>query len=144
VKEDPISIGLAVKAIVVWSAILVLAVANGFLREQVLIPGLGTAPGTVLSGVILSGLVLAVAYVFLPWLGARSPAQLVFVGAGWLVLTLIFEFSFGLSRGKTLLELLEAYAFKGGNIWPVVLLTTAVSPWLAAKIRGWVQTHAGG
>ncbi|MFK7845635.1 MAG: hypothetical protein AB8G77_10065 [Rhodothermales bacterium] len=132
------SLGVAVKALVIWLAILVVAVVNGLLREKLFIPNLGAIPGMVLSGVLLSCLILAVAYVFLPWLGARFPAQLMLIGVGWLVLTLTFEFSFGFFRGKTLSELLEAYAFEGGNIWPVVLLVTAVSPWLAAKFRGWI------
>lgn len=127
---------VALRAVVIWLAILALAMMNGLLREKVLVPNLGVAPGMVLSGVMLSCMILAVAYLFLPWLDARSSVQLAVVGVGWLVLTLIFEFSFGLFSGKTLTEILEAYTFQGGNIWPVVLLVTAISPWLAAKLRG--------
>ena len=45
---------LAVRALAVWAAILVLAVANGGLREAVLIPRLGTVAGQAFSGVLLS------------------------------------------------------------------------------------------
>lgn len=129
---------LAAKALVIWFVILVLAVANGLLREMVLLPGLGSTVGLILSGALLCGLILGVTYAFLPWLGARSATQLMLVGSGWLVLTLIFEFSFGLLQGKSLVEILEAYAFKDGNIWPLVLLVTATSPWLAARLKGWI------
>ena len=132
------SFGVVVKSLIIWFAILVLAVVNGLLREKLFIPNLGDMPGMVLSGALLSCLILAVAYHFLPWLGVRVPDQLLLIGAGWLVLTLIFEFSFGFFRGETLTEILEAYTFEGGNIWPVVLLVTTVSPWLAARFRGWV------
>ena len=128
---------LAVRALAVWAAILVLAVANGGLREAVLIPRLGTVAGQAFSGVLLSVLVLAVAYLALPWLRARGEGQLWGVGLGWLALTLVFEFSFGLLRGRTLAELLAAYRFEGGNLWPVVLAVTALAPWLAARLRGW-------
>lgn len=74
---------------------------------------------------------------FLPWFGVQTPMQLIFIGLGWLTLTLLFEFSFGLLRGKSMIELIDAYTFKDGNIWSVVLLITAVSPWLAAKLRGY-------
>ena len=128
---------LAVRALAVWAAILALAVANGGLREAVLIPRLGTVAGQAFSGVLLSVLVLAVAYLALPWLRARGAGQLWGVGLGWLALTLVFEFSFGLLRGRTLAELLAAYRFEGGNLWPVVLAVTALAPWLAARLRGW-------
>jgi hypothetical protein len=126
---------VALRAFVLWLAVLVLAVANGALREAVLIPRLGSAPGLILSGVMLSGLVVLVAYLGLPWLRAHG-RELVVVGLGWLIATLIFEFAFGLLRGKPLDEILAAYTFKGGNIWPLVLLVVALAPWLAGKLRG--------
>jgi hypothetical protein len=52
------------------------------------------------------------------------------IGLGWLALTLIFEFSFGLWQGKSLQVLLEAYTFKDGNIWPVILVVTVLAPYL--------------
>jgi hypothetical protein len=132
-----VPIGVAIKGIVIWSVILVVAVLNGLLRENWLVPNFGVIAGLVLSGVLLSCLIFVVAYALLPWLGTRLPAQLVAIGAGWLVLTVGFEFSFGLLRGQSLAVILEAYTFKGGNIWPIVLMVTLVSPWLAAKLRGW-------
>ena len=126
---------LAVRALAVWAAILALAVANGGLREAVLIPRLGTVAGQAFSGVLLSVLVLAVAYLALPWLRARGAGQLWGVGLGWLALTLVFEFSFGLLRGRTLDEILAAYRFEGGNLWPLVLLVTACAPWLVGWLR---------
>lgn len=126
---------LAIKALVVWAGILVLAIANGLLREAVLIPALGKAPGLVASGLLLSALILGVTYLALPWLDVRRPAELWVMGIGWLVLTLAFEFSFGLMRGKPLAEILQAYTFSGGNIWPLVLLVTFVAPYTTAKLR---------
>ncbi|NAX45525.1 hypothetical protein [Photobacterium halotolerans] len=126
------------KALVIWVGILALAVANGVLRESALVPRFGTPVALVLSGLLLSALIIGVAYFSLPWLDISRPLVLCAVGAGWLVLTLAFEFSFGLWQGKSLSELLEAYTFKGGNIWPVVLATTFFAPYIAAKLRGWV------
>ena len=125
------------KALTVWAVILLLAMANGLLREAVLIPNLGATPGLLLSGLLLCGLVFLATFLFLPWLGRLAPKQLLLVGLGWLVLTLVFEFSFGLLAGTALPELLDAYTFKGGNLWPVVLAVIVVSPCLAAKLRGW-------
>ena len=130
--------GFALKSLAVWAGILLLAICNGLLREAVLIPKLGTATGLVLSGVFLSVLILVVAYFSLPCLGARRSVELVGIGLGWLTLTLVFEFTFGLWQGMSWQVMFEAYTFKGGNIWPVVLLVTALAPYLSAKLRGLV------
>lgn len=130
---------IAAKAFAVWLGILVLAIANGTLREAVLIPGLGKAPGLILSGVLLSGAILVVAYLALPWLGRVQVTRYIAVGFGWLCLTVAFEFTFGrLVQGKPWLQILEAYTFKEGNIWFLVLLVTVSAPYLTAKFRGWV------
>jgi hypothetical protein len=128
---------LTVKAIAIWLAILALAVANGVLREAVFIPWLGKSPGLVLSGILLSAVILAVTFVSLPWVGAQRLSELIGIGLGWFVLTLAFELSFGRFQGKSWPSILEAYSFKDGNIWPVVLLVTALAPYLAARLRGW-------
>lgn len=73
---------------------------------------------------------LVAAYLSLPWLGARTTAPLLSIGVGWLILTVVFEFSFGLLRGKGLAEIMAAYTFKGGKLWPLVLPVTAMAPWL--------------
>lgn len=131
--------GIPGKALVVWLGILILAVANGVLREAVLLPVLGKPEALILSGILLSVLILAVAYLALPWFGRMPAARYFAIGLGWLCLTLVFEFTFGrLAQGKPWPELLEAYAFRDGNLWPVVLLITAAAPYIAARIRGWV------
>lgn len=127
---------LTVKALAVWLAILVCAVANGTLREAILIPHLGETLGLLLSGLLLSALILAITYFALPWLGVTRLSQLIGLGLAWLALTLVFELSFGRLQGKTWPVLLEAYTFKGGNIWPVVLLITAAAPYIAGRLRG--------
>ncbi|MBU2879160.1 hypothetical protein [Aliiglaciecola lipolytica] len=129
---------VAVKAFVIWVGILVLAVANGVLRESVFVPNFGSWSALVLSGLLLSALIVGVAYFSLPWLNTRSPRVLCIIGIGWLLLTLGFEFSFGFWQGKSLNDLFAAYTFKDGNIWPVVLTVTAAAPYIAGKLRGWV------
>ena len=123
------------KALIIWFCILALAITNGLLREAVLLPALGTPVAMVLSGSLLAAVIIGVAWISLPWLHLRKPAQLWLVGFCWLALTLVFEFSFGLAQGKPWSVLLEAYTFRDGNIWPVVLLITACAPFIAAKLR---------
>ena len=127
---------LRAKALAVWLAILCTAIANGVLREQLLVPQLGKTPGLIVSGFLLSALILAVTVFALPWLRLTSTSQAVGVGLGWLVLTLAFELSFGRFQGRSWSSMLDAYTFKDGNIWPLVLLTTAAAPCVAVGIRG--------
>jgi hypothetical protein len=125
------------KALLVWIGILFLAIANGWLRERLLIPAFGSPAALVLSGALLSLLILVTAYAVVPWLGPRVSTQCLYVGLIWLGLTLVFEFTFGRSvQHKSWPELLQAYTFKGGNIWPVVLTIIVLAPFIAAKLRG--------
>ena len=93
--------GMVLKALLVWGAILILAVLNGMLQETILISKLGAVLGNILSGVFLSALILTVTYLSLPWLSADRPVEFIAIGLGWLTLTLLFEFSFGLRQGKS-------------------------------------------
>jgi hypothetical protein len=125
------------KALALWVVILMLAMLNGALRETILIPSIGSFGALIASGIILSGCIFLVALVGAPWYGKLTPLGLFLIGSSWLALTLVFEFGFGrLAEHKEWPELFEAYTFTGGNLWPLVLVATLVSPWLAAKWRG--------
>jgi len=121
-------------ALLIWVLILVLAFLNGGLRELVLVPFLGRPYALVLSGVILSASILAVAFLTLAKIRPRSNHEALGIGTFWVLLTLAFEFGFGrFVQNKPWSELLEAYAFKDGNIWPVVLLVTIFAPLVAKR-----------
>lgn len=128
------------KAAALWLAILVLAMANGTLREKLLVPSLGSFAALVLSGILLSACVFLVALLAAPWYGRLSAAQWLAVGALWLAMTLAFELGFGrFVQHKGWAEILEAYTFKGGNLWPLALGVVLISPWLAAKLRALIE-----
>ncbi len=130
-------IAVLLKALVLWLGILVLAILNGMLREKALIPAMGTFAGLIASGIVLSACIVLVAFLAAPWYGPLASPQVWLIGLFWLVLTLLFEFSFGrFVQHKDWAQLLQAYTFKGGNLWSVVLAVTLISPWLAARLRG--------
>ena len=127
------------KAAVLWLGILVLAILNATLREKLLVPALGGFTGLIANGTILSVCIFLVAFAAVPWYGKLALRQWLLVGLFWLLLTLVFEFSFGrFAQHKTWAELLDAYTFQGGNIWSIVLVTIFIAPWLAAKVRGFI------
>ena len=127
---------LILKAIGIWGVILVCAVLNGAVREAVLIPKLGNPLALGLSGLLLSACILAVSLVLVPKLGRLQTRHCLYLGLFWLCLTLVFEFSFGrLLQHRSWSELLEAYTFKNGNIWPLVLVVTLIAPLVATRLR---------
>ena len=125
------------KICLIWLAILVLAVLNGGLREAVLMKHLDLTTAQLISGGLLCAAILLMALWLVPWLGIYDARSLWLVGVVWLVLTLVFEFSFGLARGLNWSQMLAAYTFKDGNLWPLCLLITLTAPWLVGWYRGW-------
>ncbi len=123
-----------VKAMLIWLVILGMAFLNGGLRELVLVPWLGMPHALILSGFILSACILAIAVAAVPKLGAITRTEALGIGVFWLLLTLLFEFGFGrLVQHKPWRELLGAYTFAGGNVWPIVLLIVVLAPVIAMR-----------
>lgn len=124
------------RAVLWWAAILVLAIANGIVRDTLLASVLGPVAALVTSGIVLSLVIVVVAYIAVPGLGPLEGSQYWLVGVAWLALTLVFELGLGLLvQQQSPSQLLRAYTFEGGNLWPVVLVVTLVSPRLAAFLR---------
>ena len=120
---------LVARAAAIWVAILVLAVANGAVRESVLIPWLGRTMGLVSSGAVLCAVVLLVSGICMPWVRPRSARDSWFVGVLWVGLTVAFEFGFGaVVQHRTWHDMVQPYLFRDGNIWPVVLAVILVAP----------------
>ena len=129
---------MLLRSLVIWFALLVLATANGLLREGLLLKILPRKLAFTCSGLTLIAAVLLVCLLTISWLGRSALGQYLLIGMLWLALTLAFEFGFGLMRGRSLASLLDAYRFKDGNIWPVVLVVIALAPAVAAFARGLV------
>jgi hypothetical protein len=120
-------------AFAAWLLILALAVANGAFRDAFLFPRLGNPAALLTSGIVLMLCIHVVAHVLVSRCRPASPCQCFGIGVFWLLLTLAFEFGFGRAQGKSWAELLDAYSFRDGNLWPLVLLTVLAAPWLAAR-----------
>jgi hypothetical protein len=128
---------LTLKATAVWLVILVCAALNGGLREALLMPSLGKPLALVVSGTLLSIVIVALSLLLVPRLGRLGTSHCLYVGLLWVCLTLGFEFAFGrFVQHQDWPELFEAYTFRDGNLWPVVLAVTFVAPLLAVRVRG--------
>jgi hypothetical protein len=125
------------RSLVIWVVMLTVASVNGAIREAVLVPVMGDVAGRAASTLLLSGLVLLLAYVSIDWIHPRSGREAWAVGGLWVALTLAFEFLAGhYLFGNPWSRLLEDYDVFRGRIWILVLITTAVAPRLCARMRG--------
>jgi hypothetical protein len=57
-------------------------------------------------------------------------AQLALQSALLVVLTVAYEFAIGVRGGQSLREIAGAYAFWRGELWPLVLVALAATPFL--------------
>ncbi len=127
---------VTLKAIAIWALFPPLAIANGVARDWLLAPRLGPDLALPLSGIILSVLILVVTWLLIGRLGRLSRSQYACVGALWLGATLAFEWLFGhYVVGVSWGSLLASYDPRAGNLWLLVLVTTAAAPYIGARLR---------
>jgi hypothetical protein len=128
--------GLLIKAIVAWFVLVLGAIANGAVRDFVLVERLGNAVALPLSGITLSLLVFVITYFAVPFFGKQARHVFLTIGAIWVVLTLAFEFPFGhYVAGKPWTELLQVFDLAGGNLFVLVLVVSLLSPYAAGRLR---------
>jgi hypothetical protein len=132
---------LARGAVLVWLALLVFAVGNGFFRQRVLEPQLGKEIAHVLSTMILCGAVFVGAVFFV---GIRNrPAalrRLWLVGLGWATATALTEVVVGLSAGRrSPRDLFADYDLTRGRLFALVLLAEITAAPLVGGLRNWAE-----
>jgi hypothetical protein len=125
------------KSLFIWLAFLPLGILNGGLRMYVLDPKLGAA-GRPISGVLLALMLFALAYLFVPRLGALSRADYIKMGILWALLTVAAETVIGLIEGESLAAIARNYSFAGGNLWTAIVVLIGFLPSIVARIKGLV------
>ena len=126
-----------IKLLGAWLLMALLMIANGIFRELVLQPRFGETVAGLLSVALGVVIILVVTRPFLrPLAGATAP-ELAVISVAWVVLTVIFEFTFGhWVDGKSWTELAGNYAIWRGQLWPVVLATVAAAPFIWTRRAG--------
>ncbi len=114
----------------VWLLIMVLAFANGTLRQFALNKLIGPAAGHIVSTIILLTVFLIIAYYFVRANAAgHELGSFVLVGVLWLALTLAFEFLVGHYVMRQPWEkLLADYNLAKGRVWVFVPVATLLAP----------------
>ncbi len=131
---------LFLKATALWMLILLAAIGNGVLRQQLLEPALGRTLALSLSGVLLSLIIFGLSWLLVPILGRVTNHSWYGVGLLWVALTLMFEYLFGYYlAGHSLQTIHGTLDLTDGNLFLLALLVAGASPRLAAGLHGLVD-----
>jgi hypothetical protein len=124
------------RAFAVWLLIVVVAVINGGIRQAWIGPRTGDTAAHAISTVMLCAAILLLCWVTIGWMRPATTREVWRIGALLVTLTLAFEFLAGhYVFGTPWRQLLADYHVFRGRIWVLVLITTAIGPWLAARSR---------
>ena len=107
-----------IRSLLVWLCFIPVAILNGGLRQYVLVR----------SGVLLGLFILLITWQLLPRIVRYNQKESYRIGIVWMLLTIGFEFTFGLIGGVSFRELLSAYNPMSGNLWLLVVVTTFGAP----------------
>jgi hypothetical protein len=114
-----------------WFVMLVIAVANGALRDFTYGKRISELAGHQLSTVIGSLLLGIVIWGFVRLYPPSSGHEAISIGLFWMALTMAFEFLvFHYVGDHSWTELLGNYNILKGRIWIVLLLWIAVAPYV--------------
>ena len=122
-----------IRSLLVWLCFIPVAILNGGLRQYVLVRWFGEVGANALSGVLLSLFILLITWLLLPRIVRYNQKESYRIGIVWMLLTIGFEFTFGLTGGISFRELLSAYNPMAGNLWLLVVVTTFGAPRLVSN-----------
>lgn len=127
---------LGTRAVVAWFFLFVAMFANGAARVLLLQPRLGAPRARQLASVTGLALVLPVSLLFVRMSPQATSRPLLWVGVGWGVATVAFEFLFGhFASGLGWSELPADYNILKGRLWPLVVLSVCLGPGSAASCQ---------
>ncbi|WP_287582854.1 hypothetical protein [Candidatus Borrarchaeum sp.] len=117
-------------ALGIWVLLLFLAISNALIRESVYAPIVGSYGGHVISTIIAILYTLIITYLFVVYLRADvTRIDLLLIGAFWLIITILFEFSFGhYVMGHPWSYLFADYNILKGRVWSVYLFVVFTAP----------------
>ncbi len=117
------------KYVIFWLPMVLIAIANGLLREWSYgnyISELRAHQLSTLTGIVLFGLYI---WLILRWFPPASAGQALAIGLIWLGLTVAFEFVFGhYVAGHSWSRLGQDYNLAAGRVWVLVLVWLTVAP----------------
>ena len=128
---------MILRAFLVWLVIAAAEVLQGMLRVRFLNRRLGDRRARQVGVFSGSGIILAIAWFALPWIGARTVAELLGVGLLWLGLMLAFDLAFGRLVFRMSWQRIAAdFNIQRGGLLGIGMFILFAAPLLVARLRG--------
>ena len=132
-------IAIVFRAFLIWLLIAAAELLHGILRVRLLNRRVGDHRARQIAVFTGSGIILLISWFAVPWLGASTTGQLIFVGFLWLALMLTFEIAFGRLVFRASWQRIAAdFNFRKGGLLSIGMLVLLIAPVLLAKLRGLV------
>jgi hypothetical protein len=124
------------RAIAVWLILIAAEMIHGVVRSILLTPRVGDMRARQIGVFTGSLMNLGITHFLIQWIGARTARALVGVGVVWVVLTVVFEVTFGRLVMRSSWEQLRSdYDLAHGGLLPIGLVALAGSPSVASRLR---------
>ena len=124
------------KYAVAWVPMVLVAIANAALRENVLakrLSELEAHQASTATAVVFFGIYIWI--LFRIW-RPESSGQALAIGFMWLGLTVAFEFLFGhYAMGHPWSRLFHDYNLLAGRVWVVVLVWVTIAPYICYRLQ---------
>ena len=128
---------MLLRSLAIWLILIAAEIFHGIARGIFLVPHVGEFRSNQIGVFTGSLIILAIALLFVRWIGATQSSQLLGIGVLWIALTLAFEILFGrFVVGATWERLAADYNILEGGLLPFGMIVLALSPWIAGKVRG--------
>jgi hypothetical protein len=125
------------RALAVWLVIVAAESIRGILRRLLLAPAVGDFRARQISVFTGALIIIAIVTLFIRWLRLPTIRWMLAVGVAWVVLTMTFELVLGrLILGYSWDRVLSDYDLSRGGLLSFGLVVLALSPMIAAKLRG--------
>lgn len=123
------------QAVGIWILFVFVAILNGSIRQFLIAPKVSELTAHQISCFTGISLFFIVMFLWLKFTGASYTGHnLIVIGASFLLATIAFEFLFGhYVMGNSWAKLLHDYNFLEGRLWALVLVWTAIGPYVVAK-----------
>lgn len=122
--------------ILAWLGMVIIAVANGIVREKLYGQSMSELSAHQLStliAIILLGIYIFVLTIVFP---IQSAKQAFTISGIWITMTVIFEFVFGhFVAGHSWTTLFMDYNILKGRVWILVLIWTFIAPYVFYRLR---------
>lgn len=127
--------GYLARGVAVWVLIAVVEMIHGVVRTTYLKPRVGDLRSRQIGVFTGSLLILGVAWLLVPWVGAGGVAESLQVGIVWCVLMFTFEVTMGRAFGMSWSRIAADYDPRQGGFMVLGMLVILVAPLLMRGVR---------